>query len=119
MHKLAKRELQVTCSGKKWTIAIGSHHNLLIFFSRYPLEGALDLGDLSQYDFEQLVIFFAAKNNKTFTSSNKKWSFVLDKHSNLTIKFTQYPFVGNIELGDISKEHCQLLIEMFVRAQKL
>lgn len=120
MHKLAKRELQVACPSKRWTLAIGSHHNMLVFFSRYPLDGALDLGDLSKNDFEQLAKFFTARQSEQLlVSTNKKWTFILDRRYRLTINYTHHPFVGSLELGEISIEHCRLLTDMFVQAQKL
>ncbi len=120
MHKIAKRELQVTCSGKKWTIAIGSHHNLLVFYSRYPLEGALDLGDMTRGNFEELSSFFANGGNaKTICTDHSKWTFTLDEYRRLVINFSQYPFMGELNLGEISKEYCQMLSVMFDKAKKL
>jgi len=120
VHRLAKRELQVACPSKRWTLAIGSHHNILIFFSRYPLDGALDLGDLAKCDLKNLEDFFTVKEiEKVLISTNKKWTFMFDQRYRLNLTYTHHPFVGSLELGEISTEHCQLLADMFLKAQKL
>jgi len=118
MYRLAKRELQVSCPRKRWILAIGSHHNILIFYNRYPLEGALDLGDVSSKDFESLSHLFATKEGK-FLTGNKKWYFELDARRNLFINYNHHPFMGRVEFIELSPEHCIELSNMFLQASKL
>lgn len=120
MRRVLKPELQVSCQRKRWTIGIGNHRNILVFYSRYPLEGALDLGDLSSNDFDKLAEFFKNRErNSKVTTSHAKWTFAFDQHYNLLLSFVHFPFSGLIELGELSKETCSQLNELFVAAKRI
>lgn len=120
MRRILKPELQVSCQRKRWTIGIGNHRNILVFYSRYPLEGALDLGDLSSADFESLASFFKLREkNSKATTAHAKWTFAFDQHCNLLLSFVHYPFSGLIELGEVSKDTCSQLSNLFTTAKRL
>jgi hypothetical protein len=120
MRRILKPDLQVSCQRKRWTIGIGNHRNILVFYSRYPLEGALDLGDLSNGDFAVLSDFFKAREkNSKATTAHAKWTFAFDQHCNLLLSFVHFPFSGLIELGEVSKETCVQLSNLFTVAQRV
>ena len=117
MRPTQKYELQTCCPKKRWTVAIGNHHNIVIHYSRYPLDGSLDISMLLDKDFEHLAAFFRARKPVSMlTTANKKWSFYLDAHYCLTIKFNHYPFTGELGVGEMSVEHCIQLSDMFRKA---
>lgn len=118
IRKVANLKLQAYCARKRWVFTIGKHCNVFIYYSRYPLEGVIDLGDFSKTDFKKLALFFdnRSKNSKVI-SENGKWSFSLNKHYSLIITFKHYPFDGLLELGEMSRDNCEALSELFTKAQ--